>query len=176
MALVRCPECGNGVSDRAESCPSCAFPLAEGATPQAYMGRNHRTEQQGENRHKHRQYLILLVISALVTALFALKFSSPPASISPKRTVARNDYRQRTNRADAKVKGQRTSRADAKVKALVAEAETAWQEGNSLWAETKLHSASRIVGASNLGLIRQLHVRMANAQVVSLVKKAEEAW
>jgi ribosomal protein L37E len=29
MALIKCPECGNAVSDHAESCPSCGFPMAE---------------------------------------------------------------------------------------------------------------------------------------------------
>lgn len=28
MALIKCPECGKEVSDRAESCPVCGFPLA----------------------------------------------------------------------------------------------------------------------------------------------------
>lgn len=27
MALVSCPECGKQVSDRASTCPNCAFPL-----------------------------------------------------------------------------------------------------------------------------------------------------
>lgn len=27
MALVNCPECGTQVSDRAEKCPKCAYPL-----------------------------------------------------------------------------------------------------------------------------------------------------
>lgn len=28
MALIKCPECGREVSDRAGSCPNCAFPLS----------------------------------------------------------------------------------------------------------------------------------------------------
>ena len=28
MALIRCPECGAEVSDRATACPKCAFPIA----------------------------------------------------------------------------------------------------------------------------------------------------
>jgi len=27
MALIKCPECGTEVSDRAEKCPKCAFPI-----------------------------------------------------------------------------------------------------------------------------------------------------
>lgn len=29
MALIKCPECGREVSDRATVCPSCAYPIAE---------------------------------------------------------------------------------------------------------------------------------------------------
>ncbi len=29
MALIKCPECGKEVSDKATSCPNCAFPLQE---------------------------------------------------------------------------------------------------------------------------------------------------
>ena len=27
MALIKCPECGTDVSDKAEKCPKCAYPL-----------------------------------------------------------------------------------------------------------------------------------------------------
>ena len=30
MALIKCPECGKEISDRAVSCPNCGFPLKEG--------------------------------------------------------------------------------------------------------------------------------------------------
>lgn len=29
MALIKCPECGREISDRAESCQNCGFPLSE---------------------------------------------------------------------------------------------------------------------------------------------------
>lgn len=29
MALIKCPECGKEVSDRAVSCPVCGYPIAE---------------------------------------------------------------------------------------------------------------------------------------------------
>ena len=28
MALIRCPECGNSISDRAEKCPHCGLPAS----------------------------------------------------------------------------------------------------------------------------------------------------
>lgn len=29
MALIKCPECGKEISDRAKACPSCAYPLPQ---------------------------------------------------------------------------------------------------------------------------------------------------
>jgi hypothetical protein len=29
MALIRCPECDSEVSDKAQTCPRCAFPIAQ---------------------------------------------------------------------------------------------------------------------------------------------------
>ena len=28
MSLIKCPECGNEVSDKATSCPKCAYPIS----------------------------------------------------------------------------------------------------------------------------------------------------
>lgn len=36
MAIISCPECGRSVSDQAQSCPDCAFPISSGhASPQS---------------------------------------------------------------------------------------------------------------------------------------------
>ena len=29
MASINCPECGTGVSNRADKCPNCAYPIKE---------------------------------------------------------------------------------------------------------------------------------------------------
>lgn len=29
MALITCPECGREISDRAEACPNCGFPITK---------------------------------------------------------------------------------------------------------------------------------------------------
>lgn len=34
MALIKCPECGKEISDKAASCPNCGFPIAQGSTTQ----------------------------------------------------------------------------------------------------------------------------------------------
>ncbi len=35
MALIKCPECGADVSDKAAACPKCAHPIVESSTKQA---------------------------------------------------------------------------------------------------------------------------------------------
>ena len=35
MALIRCPECSNEVSDQASSCPKCGYPMPGGAEQRA---------------------------------------------------------------------------------------------------------------------------------------------
>lgn len=230
MALVNCPECGNRVSDRAESCPECAYPLTGGAATQAHEGQNHTIEHVAKRR---KQWPVLLAVAALIATPFAPAFplwsgivllvlcvtafipviqgfshrllglSASEARRSGLRVIMYGliglvliyasrtgaEYREKKERTSAQKiaatvekvveqaeRRRSTSKANAKVKALVAEAETAWRNGNSLWAKNKLGWASKVPGASNLNLVHQLHVRMANAQVVSLVKEAEEAW
>ncbi len=35
MGLIKCPECGADVSDKAVACPKCAHPIVESSTEQA---------------------------------------------------------------------------------------------------------------------------------------------
>ena len=34
MALIKCPECGKEISDKAASCPNCGFPITQGNVTQ----------------------------------------------------------------------------------------------------------------------------------------------
>lgn len=38
MAIVKCPECGREVSDKAQSCIGCGFPLSAGREKSSYFG------------------------------------------------------------------------------------------------------------------------------------------
>jgi len=40
MALINCPECGTEVSDKAKSCPKCAYPIQEAPIKQTERGNN----------------------------------------------------------------------------------------------------------------------------------------
>jgi len=44
MALIRCPECGREVSDRAEACPNCGYPLRPSVPGARGVGWSHPYE------------------------------------------------------------------------------------------------------------------------------------
>jgi uncharacterized membrane protein YvbJ len=56
MALIKCPECGTEVSDRADSCPKCAYPITGGGTTQAHGGKI-QTIEQTSKKYKLQQLL-----------------------------------------------------------------------------------------------------------------------
>lgn len=62
MALINCPECKTKVSDKAESCPKCAYPIAGISNTNAHSGKIQTVEQTSKN-------IKLLLICALVTMI-----------------------------------------------------------------------------------------------------------
>ncbi len=95
MALIKCPECGKEVSDKAVTCPNCGYPLKEyldnnmsdGGTDQYYNEEddynqpvgpylNNETSQGGENipkkKKSHRMVIIfaVLAIIGIIIAIF----------------------------------------------------------------------------------------------------------
>ena len=44
MALIKCPECGAEVSDKAEACPKCGYPIR-------IMYRSYVCKQCGEHKN-----------------------------------------------------------------------------------------------------------------------------
>lgn len=50
MALIDCPECGNQVSEAAESCPNCGFPVAE-----IEVGSHKDDEETGESGESEKE-------------------------------------------------------------------------------------------------------------------------
>lgn len=50
MALIKCPECGHEISDRAESCPHCGFPIREELEKQKELERKAKSEREAEER------------------------------------------------------------------------------------------------------------------------------
>lgn len=48
MALIKCPECGKEVSDRASNCPNCGCPLSEMSTSGVVKIKLPKTEQMAD--------------------------------------------------------------------------------------------------------------------------------
>lgn len=59
MSLVSCPECNRQVSERAEACPHCGYPLAKAANPYQ-PPREAITPRNGNERWPYFQYGLML--------------------------------------------------------------------------------------------------------------------
>ncbi|MBM4031235.1 MAG: zinc ribbon domain-containing protein [Planctomycetes bacterium] len=68
MGLVRCAECGREVSDRAESCPQCGFPLS--ASPDMVGGRQIRGIEKTAKRFK--AHILLATIALIVGVIWTV--------------------------------------------------------------------------------------------------------
>lgn len=80
MALIKCPECGKEVSDKAAQCIHCGYPLpvapAEEIRPEKYV------PVGGEKKQGRRMLLMLLVFLALaVVGVAALTMTSPRSGL-----------------------------------------------------------------------------------------------
>ena len=71
MALINCPECSAQVSNFAESCPKCAYPIVGRDSKQAHGGKI-QTVEQTSKRYKSQQLLsLLLIIISVIVIIMA---------------------------------------------------------------------------------------------------------
>ncbi len=71
MALIKCPECGADVSDKAVACPKCAHPIVESSTKQA------RTVKVQTIEKTAKKYKVQILIGVFLMILgFLLIISS----------------------------------------------------------------------------------------------------
>lgn len=81
MALIACPECKTMVSEKAESCPKCAAPIAEKRHIEA-AGTQVKTIEETSKKFKlHTLMSIGLFIAGLVVASKETGDASPLAGI-----------------------------------------------------------------------------------------------
>ena len=70
MALINCPECGKEVSDKATSCPKCAFPIRAEKTVRVKTA-----EDSALTRNRGCGDIIIYAPLILIIAVLILFFS-----------------------------------------------------------------------------------------------------
>ena len=71
MAIIKCPECGKEVSDKAKVCPNCAYPIAELNSSKLY------STYQNKNDSSSKEFDLgqIAVCILLVIVVFAIFIS-----------------------------------------------------------------------------------------------------
>lgn len=99
MALIKCPECGREVSDKALSCPNCGYPISQAPFERAMDFETYPLVQASEQREtqplgekipssdktdcgvdkKKKDRRAVLIFAAIMSALLALGIISDPS-------------------------------------------------------------------------------------------------
>ncbi len=78
MALIKCPECGRDVSDKADDCIHCGFPLTQTighSTEHSNYGQNQQAMVQNKSAKHFGAILIVIIVVAIIIFAFALQNS-----------------------------------------------------------------------------------------------------
>lgn len=82
MALIKCPECGKEISDKASSCPSCGYPINNIKV---------ETEQDRVNirgKNKGKNFLIFGSMLFLVSMVFGIGTSNAELALRAKKLTS----------------------------------------------------------------------------------------
>ena len=61
MALIYCPECGTQVSEYAEQCVKCAYPIKDRATN--HLNKHHEFNDYEDEKHFHVSNTIIWIVA-----------------------------------------------------------------------------------------------------------------
>lgn len=92
MAMIKCPECGNEISDKAFSCPKCGNPVSSNE----YQTSNQTSNIKRRNRAKREREILandksgcggclfpsFIILGSIITILYFLVYSSSDSSNS----------------------------------------------------------------------------------------------
>lgn len=73
MALIKCPECGKQISDQAESCPNCGYPI-HGSKDLKEVVEIQKTIQKIEKAKKTKNILIGSLIAAILIIVIGVSY------------------------------------------------------------------------------------------------------
>lgn len=65
MALIKCPECGNKISDKAESCPKCGYEMKESKREKITSSTNDYVEKV-KSKWNNKYLIVILVVAAAI--------------------------------------------------------------------------------------------------------------
>lgn len=74
MALIKCPECGNPVSDKADKCPKCGYPMAlveKAAVAEPETIVEEQKAPAAEQPVKKKKNSVLLIVVAVILIIAA---------------------------------------------------------------------------------------------------------
>lgn len=71
MALIKCPECGKQISDRAEVCPHCGIEVQR-VLAEIREKEKQQQEERRQSRKKRRKHIIISTVSVCVVAIIAV--------------------------------------------------------------------------------------------------------
>ncbi len=66
MALIKCPECGNEISDKASACPSCGYPINKSNLDQSEQQNSKTITNTENNTKKTKRNIILAVVLGIL--------------------------------------------------------------------------------------------------------------
>ncbi len=70
MALIKCPECGNTVSDKAEACPNCGFPITNEKYEDNHIENANETKNTNQNANtkktRKKMFVFLIILLAII--------------------------------------------------------------------------------------------------------------
>lgn len=128
MAMIKCPECGKEISDKATTCPNCGAPIgttSQGAPAQPDFGQyNGPAQQPPKKKKKHRGLVVLAVIVVLMIIIIAVANSGGNSNSDTKTADSQT--------SDTTVQTDTTAEADAStdVNAAATDAETDSEAAN----------------------------------------------
>ena len=67
MALIKCPECGKEISDNAESCPHCGYPINK--KEDSKQEEVQKSTEQKEKKPLKKRYLVIFIIIVLIAGI-----------------------------------------------------------------------------------------------------------
>ncbi len=113
MAMIKCPECGKEISDKATTCPNCGAPIntaAQEAPAQPDFGQyNGPAKKAPKKKKKHIGLIVLVVIVVLIIIIAA---ANSGGSNSDKE-AASNQPADTTEQSDASANGSADAGKDA---------------------------------------------------------------